>query len=340
MDALKSPYPYFGGKSAVAGIVWQRLGDVGNYVEPFFGSGAALLARPHEPRIETVNDLCGFIANFWRAIRHDPEAVAYHADSPVNENDLHAIHAWLVERKDSLAPRLEGNPDWYDAQIAGRWAKGICEWIGGGFCEGKGPWRVVDGELRDVRQLPHLGDAGQGIYRKLPHLGNAGRGITPKRRSGEELYEYFALLGQRLRSVRVACGDWTRVVGTSVTVHLGMTGILMDPPYSGGERTMGIYRHDSGSVAADVRDWCIRHGENENLRIALCGYAGEHAMPRNWSKVRWSASGGYGNQSNHNDNRHRETIWFSPHCLKPTEDLPLFRGLNGENDAHRTREAN
>jgi hypothetical protein len=87
---------YFGGKSKVAPLVWARLGDVDNYVEPFFGSGAVLLTRPHPPRIETVNDLDCYVANFWRATQHDPEAVAEYADWPVNEIDLHARHRWLV----------------------------------------------------------------------------------------------------------------------------------------------------------------------------------------------------------------------------------------------------
>ena len=74
--ALQAPFPYFGGKSIVAQLVWERLGDVANYVEPFFGSGAMLLGRPHEARIETVNDKDGFVANFWRALQWDPEQVA------------------------------------------------------------------------------------------------------------------------------------------------------------------------------------------------------------------------------------------------------------------------
>jgi len=89
-EPLKAPFPYFGGKSRIADAVWERLGDVPNYVEPFFGSGAILLRRPHEPNCETVNDLDGMVSNFWRAVQSDPEAVAYHADHPVNENDLHA----------------------------------------------------------------------------------------------------------------------------------------------------------------------------------------------------------------------------------------------------------
>ena len=64
----KAPFPWFGGKSKAAAAVWAALGDVAHYVEPFFGSGAVLLNRPHpanRPRVsETVNDLDGFVVNF------------------------------------------------------------------------------------------------------------------------------------------------------------------------------------------------------------------------------------------------------------------------------------
>ena len=43
MTDLRAPFPWFGGKSRVAPLVWDRFGDVPNYVEPFFGSGAVLL---------------------------------------------------------------------------------------------------------------------------------------------------------------------------------------------------------------------------------------------------------------------------------------------------------
>lgn len=32
--SLKAPFPWFGGKSRVADVVWRRFGDVPNYVEP------------------------------------------------------------------------------------------------------------------------------------------------------------------------------------------------------------------------------------------------------------------------------------------------------------------
>ena len=66
---MKSPYVYYGGKSIIAPEVWKRFGNTPNFIEPFFGSGAVLLARPVEhfrveaARHETVNDLDCFVPN-------------------------------------------------------------------------------------------------------------------------------------------------------------------------------------------------------------------------------------------------------------------------------------
>lgn len=85
--SLKAPFPWFGGKSRVAAQVWERFGDVPNYVEPFAGSLAVLLGRPTDPGTETVNDLDCYLANFWRSVADDPVAVASWAAWPVNEAD-------------------------------------------------------------------------------------------------------------------------------------------------------------------------------------------------------------------------------------------------------------
>jgi hypothetical protein len=133
---LKAPFPYFGGKRTIAALAWSRLGDVGNFIEPFAGSLAVLLLRPTPPRIETVNDLDCMVANFWRATQHDPEAVAAYADGPVNEADLHSRHRWLVLSDEAriFRWRMRRNPRYYNAKIAGWWCWGLCCWIGGGWC--------------------------------------------------------------------------------------------------------------------------------------------------------------------------------------------------------------
>lgn len=301
---LKAPFPWFGGKSRVAHVVWDRFGDVANYVEPFAGSLAVLLARPTAPKTETVNDLDCFLANFWRAIKLRPDETAQWADWPVNEADLLARHRWLVAQLD-FRNNLRNDPEWCDPKIAGWWVWGLCSWIGSGWCVQRG-----DGD--QPAQLPHLGNAGRGINRKLPHLGNAGR--------GEAIGAWFAALSERLRDVRVACGDWARVLGDSVTVKHGATGVFLDPPYSASEHDV-TYSADS-DVSADVRAWAVANQDNPKLRIALCGYDGEHAMPDSWACIPWKTRGGYGSQADGRgrENAGRERIWFSPHCLS-TGDL-------------------
>jgi len=321
-ETLKAPFPYFGGKASVADIVWSHFGDVKNYVEPFAGSLAVMLARPTEPKTETVNDKDALIANFWRSLAHDPERLAYHADNPVNEADLHARHIWLIENRDTLARRLEGNPEFYDVKVAGWWVWGIACWIGSGWCSGRGPWRSVE-DAEGHRQLVHLGNQGRGVNRKLVHLGNQGQGVNRKR---VELIEYFGELSNRLRNVRVCCGDWSRVTGPSVTTKHGLTAVLLDPPYSNEERADGLYTEDCGSVAAECVQWAIENGDDSLLRIAVCGYETEHRFPPSWTCVEWKARGGYDGQSKDKsrigENRAKERIWFSPHCVR--QELPLF----------------
>ena len=131
MEILRAPFPWFGGKTLAASLIWRALGDVPNYVEPFAGALGCLLGRPHEPKVETVNDLDGYIANVWRAIQAAPNEVAEWCDWPVNEADLHARHRWLRDRA-PLLDRLVEDPDWFDAKIAGWWIWGISAWIGNG----------------------------------------------------------------------------------------------------------------------------------------------------------------------------------------------------------------
>lgn len=320
-EQLRAPFPYFGGKSTIAAEVWVRLGDVPNYVEPFFGSGAVLMARPHEPQTETVNDADGFVSNFWRAVAADPEAVAHYADWPVNENDLHARHAWLVGRKDGLAAKLEGNPEYYDAKVAGWWCWGMCCWIGSGFCSGEGPWQQVDG------QLIHLGNKGQGVNRQLIHLAG-GRGVNRKLVTAG-IYQWMTALSERMRLVRVCCGDWSRVCGPTPTIKNGLTGVFLDPPYSDAAgRSVGLYTTDDLTVAHAVREWAIERGNDPMMRIAFCGYEGEHVMSDDWECLEWKSRGGYGSQARSgNDNCRRERIWFSPHCLRPERERGLFDAL-------------
>lgn len=341
--SIDAPFPWFGGKRRVAPQVWEALGDVDNYVEPFAGSLAVLLGRPstHAGRVETVNDLDHFLANFWRAVRLCPDEVAAWAHWPVNEDDLLARHIWLVnEGREILEAGVHADPDFCDARIAGWWVWGLCAWIGGGWCSGTGPWGrdAETGRVGVQRQLPHLGTPGQGVQRQLPHLGSL-RGVQRRRphlgnpgqgvlRPGQSLRPWFEALAARLAPVRVCTGDWSRVVTKGAMAHGGTVGVFLDPPYSGEVRAKDIYAVDDYDVAAAVRDWAVAQGDDPRLRIVLAGYAPEHddVVPPTWRRVRWSANASYQRSTSSKAegnaaNRHQEVLWCSPACLDPVPQL-------------------
>ena len=308
----------------MAGRIWERLGDVPNYVEPFFGSGAVLLGRPNEPHVETVNDLNAWLANFWRAVRADPEAVAYHADYPVSELDLHARGKWLFYRGDyaEFVEKVRDDPDYYCAKSAGWWAWGQSCWIGSG-------WGRKDGDDSTPIQRPHLkGGAGlvvrrEETHKSRPHL-KRNQGISRERVS-ESLLNYILSLSERTKFVRVCCGDWKRVVNDSVHDGHSLTGWVLDPPY-GHLGRVDCYANESRTVARECLEWCLTAGENPSYRIALCGYAGEHEAleDKGWSVEAWKAPGGMANTRQGdeiNENGALERIWYSPACIDPTPGL-------------------
>lgn len=343
MTRLTAPFPWFGGKSLAASAIWARLGSPINYVEPFAGSLAVLLGRPGGPgTCETVNDRDGFICNFWRAIVADPERVAHEADWPVIESDLHARHFRMAQARAHLTALLEGDPSFYDPRLAGWWVWGISVWIGGSFCElGSGPWTVEDGlfqragESAGVRRSIPCSDR-KGITRKQPthHRKGIVRQVPAYGRKGAtrqtDMLRWIQALAERLRYVRVCCGDWSRVMAVNTIARRGPAGVVLDPPYSfevgRNERLYGAT--EDGEIAHQVRGWCLEHGGHPFLRIALCGYEGEHTEleEHGWTTHRWVAHGGMAHQARSGEsrgqvNRARETIWFSPACLPVEPNL-------------------
>jgi hypothetical protein len=259
IDLRKTPFPWMGGKADAAPAVWDALGDCDHYVEPFAGSLAVLMRRPHPCNrtyySETVNDADGLLCNAWRAIDADPDAVAEAASWPVCEADMHARHLALLRwREERQLEHLMGDPAFHDARMAGWWLWGQCAWIGPGWCSGEGPWVVgADGRIekrkgaRGVsRQLPHVSNNGRGVNtaavrepgvsRQLPHVSNGGRGINRLRlrepgvgdepeyhpMTMPELRRWMRFLSARLRHVRILNGDWSRAVTGGVLQNLSV----------------------------------------------------------------------------------------------------------------------
>lgn len=324
---LRAPFPYFGFKGAVAPVVWERLGNPPNYIEPFFGSGAVLLRRPQPGSREVVNDRYGLLVNFFRAVKCEPDATAEAAAWIYSESDLHARNAYCRDHLEELTAKLEGDPNYYDSTLAGWWCYVQCMAIGEA-AHAPGPWVRENGKLvhrsraNGIRRaVPCSSD--RGIQKSIPFNGD--QGLMARR---DFAREWLQRLSDRLANVRILCGDWSRACKPSYTTAKGLTGVFLDPPYVCESNCYD----QTDPLLGEITDWCLENGRDPKFRIALCGYEGTLPVDLEelgWDCYAWTAGGGMVTTGGQSDkNRHRERIWFSPHCCRPEVEgqLSMFGG--------------
>src|SRR3990167_6679002 len=251
-EPMKSPYPYAGGKGTIAPLIWERLGNVACFCEPFLGSMATLLARPEEHKpydIEIAGDANAFIVNFWRAVQANPEKVAHYADHPVWEADMHARHRWLIAQglpNAEFKEKMIADPDYYDAKIAGWWLWGQCIWIGSSWCNVESAEHKMNKRpsiqeslvvtSQQIPEIPELTRERGGLSTKRPHLTHNSSGVirlSPKSLIGElkqpvpsitsqtggiheGVYETMNALCERIKHVKLLCGGWKRCVSPGI----------------------------------------------------------------------------------------------------------------------------
>jgi hypothetical protein len=212
-----------------------------------------------------------------------------------------------------------------------------------GACAGRGIHSEAAVKAYSAGRRPQLSSAGQGVH--LPGLGNdrGVHGVSTQPGSflhalrelsvpdAPPCFAWFQALMLRMRRVRVACGDWTRVLGDSVLGKGKNVGgrrpcaVFLDPPYGHDVRNPYLYAEDSATIAVSMREWALEHGDDPELRICLAGYFSEHAEPMaraGWTVHRWKGSRGYAAEDN--ENRAQETLWFSKHCLPLEAQRGLF----------------
>ena len=158
---------------------------------------------------------------------------------------------------------------------------GICQWIGSGWCA----------ERKPPIQIPHVGDAG-----------------------------WVSTASDRTSAMRgwVAClmrfkPDCAASVCAAV---IGRGFLDQRQPITMDSRECCLILHMRTQRSAKLRPLSRRfpvcrsrrprmgHRKRRQpmLRIALCGYEGEHVMPAEWECVAWKAKGGYAGQSKQHDN--------------------------------------
>jgi hypothetical protein len=266
--------------------------------------------------VESINDKDGFISNVWRALQFSPDETARWCDWPVNHADLMARKKELIKNEGKLLAGLVADDKWHDPIMAGYWIWAASCWIGSGLTRPGQIPHLSDGGIgvHALGQIPHLSNGGKGVHAlgQRPHIGDGEKGVQEPYNTN--IYRWFRTLSERLRYVRVVCGDWRRVCGGNWQDKIGICGMFFDPPYGVEDRNTKIYHHDSTTIAADVMAWARERGKLETYRIVLSGYEEYMELEKEgWRIESWTAVGGYGNVDN--QNRKREKLYFSPHCL-------------------------
>jgi hypothetical protein len=292
------------------------LGKPKEYLEPFAGSAAMLLAAPEPAPLEVIGDINFHVANFWRAVKFQPQAVARWSDYPVSHVDLDARHRWLVEAARTRALREAlADAEWPgDARAAAWWAYGQCAWIGSRWCEKDEIEDANAGQAADAgawvtSPIPFISHCGTGVQSKIPQI-STGKGLQ----ADTDAEAWLEHLSRRLRRVRVLHAQWDRCLNH--TYGGEDTAIFLDPPYRGFERT---YTQAAQAPVADaVAEWCRRQ---TGLRIALCGLVGDYDLP-GWRTMTWDR--GKATYSGRQTTA-KECVWFSAECHDPEcHDLTLF----------------
>lgn len=274
-------FPYFGGKSKAAPMVWEYLGDPECYIEPFAGSLAVLFARPTTPKVEIAVDLDGLLVNFWRTIKHGWEDMLPYLSLAVSEVDICAKHDALLKSRDFITPLLRDDPQYYNPELAAWWWEGISSWLGSGYGH------------RNAKQRPHIDRSLKGAWAV---------GMTDER---------IESVARRLGNVVLLAGDWQDAWKRSVTkaiidrFHRGV-GVFLDPPYVHGERSKGLYAEDQ-PLNEQVIEWVL--AQPRYVRIVIAGYDDEydHLLAAGYRQVQWKAPNGYAQDNN--DRRHKEVLY-------------------------------
>ena len=311
---IRTPIIWFGCKRRQAPCVWQLLGKVDSYLEPFAGSCAVMLGNPWIPNKEVINDIDAFITNFWRSVQHDPQMVLRCASKISNDIENVARKKYLAQRYADLKEKCTEDLAYFDSEIAGMFL----------YCNANSLNPSLPKEATNTRLFVAPG---------------TGRGwqMTRKRLDPYESFDdWMNVLAYRFQRVAVLCRDWRDIRDAEYLLYFNYAktkkhraGVYLDPPYTRDARKSGrgVYAQEDYDVANDCRQWAFEKGDDPALRIVLSGYETEFGdMPEGWTTYRVPRKAGHENFSKDKTKKKRpvEILAASPHCLSAAGQTGLF----------------
>lgn len=115
LTPTKKPFPWYGGKGALASHLVSLLPVHEVYCEVFGGSGALLFAKPPS-RLEVFNDLDSGVVHFFRVLRNPQQAEALQQALQLTPYARGEYYTCLVSWQESSDP-IERARAWYCAVL-------------------------------------------------------------------------------------------------------------------------------------------------------------------------------------------------------------------------------
>jgi len=307
---LNQLFTWFGCKKKVVDLVWNAWGpEVKLTAEPFAGTAVVTLNPPDWSNVKNryLNDYNCYIANVFRSVLYDKDAVAYHAAHPRLEIDLHMIHDYLYAQghcAGGLRDLLRTSITAHDAILAGWWVWGCNNWLGGlwGECSIKvddlakfntdlnefyGENKLVGTKRQKLNHRNQLTEQLVGTKRqKLNHInmcteqlvGTGRNKLTHRNQLTERISDVPRLqhitdlvdkIYWGLRDCKILNGDFERLL-TDSYLDSSCNGIFLDPPYpeTGESGTYGSKNTEQDTFSRAIK-WFLDKRNDKNKRIVF-----------------------------------------------------------------------
>lgn len=100
---MRPPIAYYGGKQTLLPVILPMIPVHKRYVEPFLGGGAVYWSKPPS-EVEIINDLDGFVTNFYQVVKSDFAALKAMVDATAFGRESHERAASVRQNQDFFSP--------------------------------------------------------------------------------------------------------------------------------------------------------------------------------------------------------------------------------------------
>lgn len=114
---MKTPINYYAGKQNMLKHILPLIPEHKIYVEPFCGGAAVLFAKP-KSELEIINDLNGFVSNFYQVLKNDFGILRYLIESTPHSRKAHRESEYVLKHSDCFSTIKVARAFWVQTNMS------------------------------------------------------------------------------------------------------------------------------------------------------------------------------------------------------------------------------